>query len=110
MIEAFKKLDFLRVLRAVNPGIENVARFERRYSDIMQSLDQDVSHLFDALIVLEISDEAKFHELLSSLPNTGDRNFRVSRVYIYAGEQNEGLADKVVFDLKLSIHPALYGR
>jgi hypothetical protein len=69
MIEAFRNLNFLNVVRAVNVGVENVARFERRYvwSDIMESLDQDITNLFDALIILEVSDEAKFHRLLSPL-------------------------------------------
>jgi hypothetical protein len=111
MIEAFEKLDFLHVIRAVNPGIENVARFERRFvwSDVMEKLDLDVSHLFDALIILQVSDETKFHKLLSSLPNEVGRHFRVSRVYVYDGEESQGLADNDhadTFDLTLSIHPA----
>jgi hypothetical protein len=112
MIEAFRKLDFLQVVRAVNAGVENVARFERRYvwSDVFESLGQDVTQLLHALIVLNVSDESKFHNLLSALPNDADFHFRVSRVYDYSGQKNEGLADQNsahTFDLMLSIRPAI---
>jgi hypothetical protein len=114
MIGAFHKCDFLRIVRAINPGVENLARFERRYawadimSDVTESADQDVTHLLDALITLVVSDESKFHDLLSTLPNSFGCHFRLGRVYIYAGEQDDGLADNNdsnMFDLKFSIDP-----
>jgi hypothetical protein len=112
MVEAFRKLDFVKLVGAINAGIEAVARFERRYvwSDIIEGLDQNALHLFDALIILEVSDESRFHDLLSTLPNDVGSHFRVSRVYIYSGKEDEGLAhkdDAYMFDLKLSIHPSL---
>ena len=112
MIKSFDKVEFLTVVRGVNAGIEAVHRFERRYvwSDIMESLGEstDASHLFDALIIMNVKDEGRFHELLSLLPNDEGCHFRVSRVYMYLPEQ--GLVDEDephLFDLKLSIHPRL---
>lgn len=110
MVKAFEKLPFLRIIRSVNAGIESVPKFERRYawSDIIKTIGADVTHLFDALLIIEVEDESQFHSLLSVLPNTVVHHFRVSRVYVYSGKKDEGLADKddaTMFDLKLSVHP-----
>lgn len=112
LVETFRKVSFVKVIRAVNAGIESVARLERRYvwRDVLQKLDQDVSHLFDALIILDVADEEKFHDLLSTLPIGVEYHFRVSRVYVYSGDPDDGLGkadDSSLFDLKLTIHPIL---
>jgi hypothetical protein len=112
MLKSFQKLDFLTGVQGVNAGLEEVHRFERRYvwSDIIESLvgTTSVSHLFDAQIIMNVKDETRFHKLLSLLPNEVDCHFRVSRVYMYVGDQGLIEEDKPhLFDLKLSIHPGL---
>ena len=108
LLEAFTKLPFVRVVRGINAGVEDVHKFERRFvwSDLMDHIVADVMHLFDTLLILEVNDEKLFHDLLSLLPNDVNQHFRVARVYMYLPER--GLSDDgpPIYDLRLSIHPA----
>jgi hypothetical protein len=106
MIEAFKRLPFLRVMRGINVCVENVHRFERRYSwsDIVNDIGVNPSYLFDAKVIFSVDDEKEFHKLLSILPIGMDKHFRVARVYVYMPDL--GLSDEVIYDLTLSLHPA----
>ncbi|WP_404362903.1 restriction endonuclease [Corallococcus coralloides] len=108
MVAAFKKLPFLRVIRGINVQIEDVHRFERRFSllDVVDKLGVGVDYLFSALVMFEVKDEARFHELLSKLPMDIDSHFRASRVYVYLPGGGLSKDEFPIFELKLSIHPA----
>lgn len=109
MVLSFRKLDFVTVMRAANVQIEHVHRFERRFvwTDIVEELGIDVAHLFDALLVLRTSDEARLHKLLLELPIDIDGHFRISRVYVYVPGRSLAEKDEIIYDLKLSLHPHL---
>ena len=109
LVGAFEKLSFLKVIRGTNAGIEYVHKFERRFvwSDIIRDINGEVTHLFDALLILEVTDEAHFHNLLTRLPNDVDQHFRVARVYVYLPERGLSNDGPPMYDLQLSVHPIL---
>jgi hypothetical protein len=109
MVEALRGLSYLCVLRAVNCNPEVLWRMERRFdwSDLLQEFDADTDNIFTATLFLEIEDQTKFFDLLSRLPNDGDRHFRASRVFVFLpGEGLDTGPDELLFDVKLMVHPA----
>jgi len=110
MTEAFRKLPYLRVLRAVNCNLESLPRFERRYnwSDLISELDVDIDNIFTATLILEVDDIDRFFKLLAKLPNDVDRHFRATRVYVFLPEKGlDSGPDEHLFDLHLSLHPVM---
>jgi len=82
---------------------------ERRFdwSDLIEEFDADTDNIFTATLVLEIEDQTKFFDLLSRLPNDVDRHFRASHVYVFLPDKGlDTDPDELLFDLKLTVHPA----
>jgi Restriction endonuclease len=110
MVEAFERLPYLRVSRAVNAGPEQIHRLARRFnwSDVIKELGIDVDNLFSALLILDVSDDAKFHALMARLPNDVDRHFRLARAYIYLPDTGRDTSeDEYIYDLRFTLHPAV---
>jgi hypothetical protein len=110
MADAFRQLKYLHVMRAVNCNLEALPRFEQRYdwSDLLQEFDIESDNIFTATVILDVFDINRFFNLLSKLPNDVDYHFRATRVYIFLPEKGLVSAeDEHIFDLHISIHPAL---
>jgi hypothetical protein len=110
MTESFRKVPYLRVVRAINCNPEALPRFERRFdwSDLANELDVDTDNILISTLVFDVLDLNAFLTLLSKLPNGVGRHFRAARVYVFLPD--EGLdtePDEYLFDVRFSLHPTL---
>lgn len=110
LVELFKKLSFVKVMRYANSNPESVNKLERRFnwSDVMDRLGVDIQNLFSALVVIEVIDESKFHELISKFQNDFHHHFRLGRVSAYLGDRGvNNSRSNPIYDLHLQVHPVL---
>lgn len=108
MVDAFRRVPFLKLLRAANACPELVVRLERRFdwSDLTQEIDFEGDNVFTASLVITVWDVEQFFKLLEKLPNDVGRHFRVSRVYVFLPESGlDTSEDENLFDLRLMLHP-----
>lgn len=108
MEAAFRRLPYLRVLRAVNCKPEALPRFVRRYdwSDLITEFDVDTDNILTATMILDVFDVDKFFDLLKRIKIDGNGYFRVGRVYVFLPDTGlDTEADENIFDLHLKIHP-----
>ncbi|HWK67617.1 MAG TPA: restriction endonuclease [Rhizobiaceae bacterium] len=107
MVETLSKLPFMRVIRAVNAHIEDIHRFSRRFNwqDIIFELHVDVESLFNALLILDVSDDDAFHRFMSRFPNESGSHFRLGRVALYLPDRGQVDKEAHMYDLRLSVFP-----
>ena len=110
MVEAVGLLPYLRVIRAINCNVEVLWSMERRFdwSDLLEEFDADTDNIFTATLILEVTDQPKFFDLLEKIPNEINWHFRVSRVFVFLPDTGLDTADdELMFDLRLMVHPTL---
>lgn len=107
MVEALSKLPFMRVARAVNAHIEDAHRFSRRFNwqDIVFELRVEAESLFNAYMILDVSDDDAFHRFMARFPNDFGAHFRLGRVALYLPDQGHVDKEDYIYDLRLSIFP-----
>ena len=107
------ELQFINVVRACNAQIEYLDRFYKQFhwSSIVEEVELETDRFFSAWILLEVNDEAKFHSLMSYVPQSFPQNFRLTRPYIYVPDPH--LSDrsrrnddgKDFYELTLAVDP-----
>lgn len=106
-ISKLEKMDFLTVMRAVNCSPECISKLQRRFvwTDIIDNLKVDPENLLSATVTMSVSDNTKFHEMVSHFPQGDGGVFRLSRVYVYTFDGLDFDEDEYVYDLCISILP-----
>lgn len=113
LVEKFKELDFLRLIRSTNARLEDLDKFhlQRNWADLISTLDIDTDRFFSAWFLFEVKDVSRFHKLISCIPQHILYSFRLTRAYIYVPDDNDRSKldsdeDEYLFELTMSIHPA----
>ena len=103
-----KKIPYARLLSARNCAPEVLTKFEKRFvwTDVLDHLNVNPDNILTATLIFRVTDQNKFLELLSRIPNSVNRHFRVSRVFVFMpGEGHRDEPDETIFDLRLMLHP-----
>lgn len=109
-LETLRSLPFIKNVSGRNANAENLHRFSRRrnWQDVLRDIGWLGGNFFDVELTVRVSDEQAFHCLLGSWPQDIEAHFRVAKVYVYM-PGGQRLPDEGVFDLTLSVHPAIPG-
>jgi hypothetical protein len=107
-LTALRALPFIKMANGSNASAEYLHRFERRrkWNDILGDIGWSGTNFFDVKLTIAVSDETAFHKLLATFPQEIEAHFRLAKAIIYlpGGERSD---DDSVFDLTLSVHPAI---
>jgi hypothetical protein len=108
LVDAFKEIDFIEIIRAVNSSIEDIDKFHNKFNwnEILGALDIDDDLFFSAKISFTCSNFKELTLLLEMLPSNVETHFKLSKRYILPFEETQ-LDDESIYDLVFSLHPAI---
>ena len=108
----FEKLDFLKVCRAVNCTIENLDKFyfQADWTKLLNEIEYEQGRFFSAWFFLSVYDDEKFHKFISCLPQSMEHLFRLTQVYTYVPNDENGSIlseekDVKFYEFTAYIHP-----
>src|SRR5574344_548684 len=109
----FEKLDFLKLVRAENSTIESLDKFyfQEDWTKLLENINCEQDRFFSAWFLLEVNDDAKFHEFITHLPQNIENQFRLTQLYAYVpDDDNSGciLANESsvkFYEFTVYVHP-----
>lgn len=107
--EIFGKLSFVRILKATNASVENLAYFSDNFSwrDTIDGLNYQIQNFFDAEIRFECDEFDKLCELLSTFPTSVMQHFELEQHHIFLPGEGYDKDENALYTLKITVHPAI---
>lgn len=107
--EAFGKLPFVRILKATNASVENLAYFSDNFSwrDTIDGLNYQIQNFFDVEIRFECDEFEKLCELLSTFPTSVVQYFELEQHHIFLPDEGYDKDEDALYTLKIMVHPAI---
>jgi hypothetical protein len=113
IVDSFKSVNFIRLLRSINCDIENIDKFVnlRDWSELIEKNNINVDHFFSAFFLIEINaSELEFLKLISYFPLEHECWFRLTKVYVHAPKPNGSgseydPSDNSLYELRINISP-----
>jgi hypothetical protein len=106
---ALKSVPYIRLIRAVNSGVENIIKLNssRDWGQVIEDNDIALDHLFSPWFLIHVGEyEDDFFKMLSYFDMSIDYSFRLTRAYIFAPD-NDGKAeydgDNDSFEMKIKV-------
>ncbi|MCF2716843.1 hypothetical protein LWE69_06090 [Paenibacillus sp. UKAQ_18] len=108
LVASFSQLKFLIVINSINSGVEAVELFSRTNDWTEISFHSYISfeHLFSAIIICLVEDEASLDRLMRTLPPSINNHFKMSKRTVYTPDLLENQEPKIVYDFVITIHPS----
>lgn len=110
MLDAFKELDFLKVIRAENCSVESIRDFGTRWNwEKLVGGGVEINRFFSAWIFFRVTDEAKFKQFMLAIPQESGPTYRLTRPIIYVpSEKGPGSElchddDELTYELTFSM-------
>lgn len=112
LTDAFGKLPFIRILKASNANVENLARFSDNFSweDTIKGSDFQIDNFFNTEIRFECNefDElSELSELLSTFPTSVMQHFELEQHHIFLPDEGYDKDEDALYTLKIMVHPAI---
>lgn len=115
LVEKFKSISLLKLVRHVNCSIEDIDKFVklRDWTELTEEIDVDTDHFFSAWLLVDVgANEKDFLDMMTYFPQEGECWFRLTKVYVYSpknsGDGSELDEDeKSLFELSIRVHPAI---
>jgi hypothetical protein len=107
--EAFGKLPFVRILKATNASVENLAYFSDNFSwrDTIDGLNYQIQNFFDVEVRFECDEFDKLCELLSTFPTSVMQHFELEQHHIFLPDEGYDKDENALYTLKIMVHPAI---
>ncbi|MBY0091425.1 restriction endonuclease [Priestia aryabhattai] len=104
LVECFRKIDFIKVIRAKNSSIENIDKFQYQFNwnEVIRELDIDTDLFFSARISFTCNDSKRLISMVKCFPYGAEAHFKLSSRYSIDFEGND---EEQIYDLVFSIHP-----
>lgn len=114
LVRALNQVFFLRIVRSCNSTIEDLDRFHalRNWTALIEKLHLKTDRFFSAWFLLEVNDDVKFYRMMSFIPQSVERFFRLTRCCVYVrshdlhGSTRKDSPDEFLYELTLEVHPA----
>lgn len=109
LTDAFGKLSFLKILKATNANVEELAHFSDNFSwkDTIDGLNYQIHNFFDAQIRFECYDFNRLCELLSTFPTSVMQHFELEQHHIFLPDEGYDRDEDALYTLKIMVHPAI---
>ena len=109
LVSAFDKLDFVKILRAINANIENLSYFSDNFSwdDIIQHSDCNIENFFSTVIRFKCYDFDKLINLLNTFPTSVDQHFELEQHHIFLPDEGYDSDEDSLYSLMIRVHPCV---
>lgn len=109
LTDAFGKLPFIRIIKASNANVENLARFSDNFSweDTIKGSDFQIDNFFNAEIRFECNEFDELSELLSTFPTSVMQHFELEQHHIFLPDEGYDKDEDALYTLKIMVHPAI---
>ena len=118
LLSKLSDLPFLQVVRSCNAEIEYLDRFYRQFqwTNIIEDIQLETDRFFSAWLLLQVHEDSIFHTLISYLPQSALRWFRLTRPCIYVPHRElshrshrDDDGDEGLYEISFSVHPYTIG-
>ncbi len=109
LTNALAEMPFVRVLKASNANVENLAYFSDNFSweDTIEGSDFQIDNFFNAEIRFECNDFEELCRLLATFPNSVMQHFELEQHHIFLPDEGYDKDEDALYTLKIMVHPAI---